>query len=117
MSTSLQMTQADFEAICPKKFSVSWSGGGTFGSCWDNELHPVAGSDPEVLTAHLEFLEQHFPNCTIGAVRAIQSSVVQDSGSEYDYYGGSVTKYSLEITREKIQDVLEEYGILEIIEG
>ena len=117
MSTAVQMTQSEFNALCPSYFSVSWSGGGTYGSCWDNELHPVSGSDPEVLTAHLEFLEQHFPNCTIGAVRAIQSAVVQYSGSEYDHYGGSVTKYSLEITREKIQDVLEEYGILEIIEG
>lgn len=117
MSTAVQMTQSEFNALCPSYFSVSWSGGGTYGSCWDNELHQVSGSDPKVLTEHLEFIEEHFPSCTIGAVRAIQESIVEDSGSEYDYYGGSVTKYSLKITRDKIQDVLEEYGILEIIEG
>lgn len=116
MNSAIRMSQDEFNAICPSQFSVDWSGGGTYGNCYNDQMFSVAGSDPETLTAHLDFLEQYFPNCTVAAVRAIQRATVTDSDIERDYYGGSITRYYVRISREKMQEILEEHGILEIEE-
>ena len=86
---------------------VRWcSGGMTGGNCWDEgddvSYYPVA-ADPEEKFYELdEIFERVCPNITYLQFRKLEALIIQDSETEYEYYGNY---YVYAIKRLKVNDL------------
>lgn len=70
-------------------FNVSWSLGGTRGSCWDEEgPRSVSPSDEPSMHNLTDFLTDYYPQLSHEDYLDIMRSVEEKETSEGDYYGG-----------------------------
>lgn len=91
-----------------KTFHASWSQGGTYGSCWDDELTEVAEEHEPDLEGLNNFLVQYFPDLPSDDYYEIKSCIHYDSSSDSDYYGGCTYTGHKSVGLEDIADVLTE---------
>lgn len=117
-----QMTELEFVEACNRyghswssRFEVSWTTGGTYGNCWNDQLMPVSPSAPEELTSLDDFLTEYFPNITFMQYRNIINAVDTTETREGDYYGGCIYGICKTLSFGNLQDKLERLGLLEII--
>ena len=72
--------------------SDTWSLGGTWRDCWDNQGTVSAEAEPNTFREFDNLLEKICPNISFLQYKSLYSEVVHyDTDSEGDYYGGSVT--------------------------
>jgi adenylate kinase family enzyme len=94
--------------------SDSWSLGGTYGSCWNDEIHHVSPGEP--LTCFREFdelIEKVAPDINFLKYKRLYSeTVTSQTRSEGDYYGGTVTYAYLQCDVNKLYGMLKEYGLI-----
>lgn len=87
-------------------FSVSWSQGGTYGSCWDDEIREVAEEHEPNLDEFDQFIEQYFSDVSVATYKVINSCVDYNSTSESDYYGGCTSTGHKSVNLNSLSDVL-----------
>ena len=76
-------------------FTISWSKGGTSGSCWDEgpeDLQDVYEEDEPSMEQLDKFLEKYFPNLTQEDRYLINNKIESNDTYDGDYYGGSTTQ-------------------------
>ena len=92
---------------------VTWSTGGCWGNCWNDELQQVVGDTPEELDAFDELLEFVKPDLSfIQYKRMAKVLVKSNESSEGDYYGGSSNYMTLSVDFGELHEYLKEKGWL-----
>lgn len=94
--------------------SVSWSGGGSWGNCWDDSIYTSPGEPEPEFTGLDLVLEATAPSLTfLQYKRVLRDAVELRENHEHDYYGGSGnTSYSKIADLRKLYDTLVEMGAL-----
>lgn len=70
-------------------FNVSWSLGGTRGSCWDEDgPHSVSANEEPSMNNLIDFLTDYYPQLSHEHYLDIMRCVEEKETSEGDYYGG-----------------------------
>ena len=113
------MTFEKFARICYRNelpsgdFDVSWSLGGTSGSCWSDELTTISPSNPKELTEFDKLVEFWKPDMSFIQYKALKNAVVTKSTyEEGDWYGGCETYAKISCDFRKLYDYMEERGWL-----
>jgi hypothetical protein len=87
------------------KFNISWSGGGTYGTCWDEDGPTEMSEDDEPEMTELDsFLEKYFSDFDI----SYEIKLKADSHTDYenDWYGGQSSTNRKSISFYQIAEVL-----------
>lgn len=72
--------------------SNTWSLGGSYGTCWDNEQHPISAEQPVDFIQFDNLLEKLCPDITFLKYKILyNSSVKMKEKYNSDYYGGGTT--------------------------
>lgn len=71
-------------------FSISWSKGGTYGSCWDGEEGPseVSGQDEPSIEKLNSFINKHYPEMDSKYYKYILNCMDEGETPDHDWYGG-----------------------------
>ena len=87
------------------KFNISWSGGGTSGSCWDTDgpTELVEEDEPEMLELE-NFVEKYFSDSDILYDLKLKADTHTDY--ENDWYGGQSSTHRKGISFYQIAEVL-----------
>lgn len=86
--------------------SDTWSGGGSWANCWGNSGTISAENTPEFAMFD-DMLTQICPNITFLQYKKLYAETVSTHREEeYDYYGGSETKFNYECDLDKMCDML-----------
>lgn len=85
-------------------FNISWSEGGTYGSCWNDKLTKVASEDEPEMTVLKDFFDKYYPDTQLSF--EIESYVEYDSDSERDYYSGQTYTGRKHISFEQLADAI-----------
>ena len=99
-----------------KGFLVSdtWSGGGTCGSCWDDNLSTISADPIPEFEAFNEMLLKICPSISFLQYKKLyNSSVIVDETKEYDYYGGCETIFKYKCDLKKLYSELLDMGLVE----
>lgn len=74
------------------RIGVSWSMGGTSGSCWDDTIITVSGdTEPNFIEIDL-ILDYYCPDISYVKYKIMHNKLINnDQGREGDYYGGCIT--------------------------
>lgn len=92
--------------------SSSWSGGGSYGNCWNNEMSPVDPDEAPKYFAELlditDSLKTKKPLSIRDYFNIMDKCVITKSKYESDYYGGGVTYYYYELDLADLYDYLLE---------
>lgn len=90
--------------------SMSWTTGGTCGSCWSDELDAVSSEKPNEFTELDNLLLEIAPKLTFLEYKKIQEYCVSmKEYSESDYYGGCVYYAYWSCNLEKLYEKLKEW--------
>ena len=95
-------------------FSKTWSLGGNYGTCYDDEKRPVHAEIEPDDGGELDGIISIFaPQCTFLQYKVICSSIMR-SGETYhsDYYGGSTTDAYRGFNIRDLYDALHEHNML-----
>lgn len=87
-------------------FNISWSKGGTYGSCWDDELRESHPDDEPSMVFLDDFLLKYYPNLTDDQKYSIYSCIEENDTYDSDYYGGSTTQGNKSLSFEALADCL-----------
>lgn len=98
--------------------SESWTTGGTWGSCWNDQLTPISPEPaPTSFYDFDEFLGDIVPDIKFMQYKAIEGRFISsDEDSDSDYYGG--VQYSAYFTADirGVLDYLIEHDIISVDE-
>lgn len=93
--------------------SESWSCGGNYGNCWDDNKYEVSGETPKPNDLLDDVLVVINPNIGFLQYKKIVEYCCEiDDYRENDYYGGSVLYNFHKIDIEKLYNKLDEFGML-----
>lgn len=106
-----------FKPMCSRKEKVmtsdSWSGGGTSGNCWDDELHTIYPEDAPSFKKFDDFIEKICPNITFIQYKKLYNECVSiESYPECDYYGGCETRNYYECNMVKLYEMMQEMKLI-----
>lgn len=73
-------------------FEVSWSLGGTYGTCWDDEIREASEDDEPRMHRLIDFLKKNFFGLNNMEIEKICSHAQYREEGEHDYYGGQTTR-------------------------
>ena len=95
------------------KFKINWSGGGTGGSCWDDEKQIInSESEPEFDVLD-QMLTEFCPNITFLQYKTIYRKIIKTSSyQDGDYYGGSELKFEKSFTLIDLFNTLSEMNLI-----
>lgn len=94
------------ESHMKNAFNISWSKGGTYGSCWSDELTEVYADEEPAMEELDKFLAKYYPNLTENEKNSIYSSVEENDDYDSDYYGGSTVEGKKSISFESLANNL-----------
>lgn len=94
--------------VLSRNFAVSWSGGGTYGSCFTDDLTEVDPDDEPEMKELKEFLLHYCPHLDYKTEDKIFYAIHESTHYDSDYYGGSMSSYSKYISIEEIISIIEE---------
>lgn len=93
--------------------SDDWSGGGTSGNCWDDELHTIYPDDPPAFRKFDEFIEEICPSITFMQYKKLYNECVTTASRACgDYYGGCEIRNYYECDMEKLYEMMEEMKLI-----
>lgn len=93
--------------------SKKWCTGGSYGSCWHNELSPVTPDDQPEFDELDELLNEICPTITFLQYKKIMSNCVElEEYYESDYYGGGCTYKRYVCDIKKLYNMLQEFGYI-----
>ena len=94
--------------------SDTWSLGGTYGNCWDNDLGYVSPDEqPASFTELDELLENLCPQLTFLKYKELyRQCVIIEQKTENDYYGGSVQYAFYKCNIAKFFELLNEWNLI-----
>lgn len=106
----------DIKGISYKRLtSASWSLGGTYGSCWDDHLSPIAPDETPEFTEFDELVEKICPNITFMQYKKLyKNCVTTEKESVSDYYGGTEYRANYVCNLEQLYYDLEEMGLVDV---
>lgn len=87
-------------------FDISWSKGGTYGSCWDDELREASAEDEPDMEELDKFLSKYYPNLTDDQKYSIYCHIREEDTYDGDYYGGSTTQGNKSLSFESLANSL-----------
>ena len=92
--------------------SNTWSLGGTYGSCWDDQLHSISAEpQPASFVEFDNLIEKIDPNIGFLKYKKIYNNCVEISTyRDHDYYGGSTENAQFKCDLKKLYNMLEEYN-------
>ena len=93
--------------------SDSWSGGGTYGNCYDDHKHIVSAEPPRDFDDLDDLIEKMCGDISVFKYKKLRALAATDSNEHYDYYGGHTTSYYWEIKLEDLYDKAKELGVIE----
>ena len=101
-------------------YSESWSEGGTYGNCWDDELHEIAPEPPVEFTDLLEILKELNLDPKKVNIYDLYDEIIEDYNitdietyNESDYYGGSCDYSSYCIDVDNLFEFLYNRGLID----
>lgn len=116
------LSEQEFVAACnehasswDKSFQVSWSTGGTYGSCWSDTLTTASPDAPQELVCLDNFLAEYFPDISFMQYRSIINSVETTETRDGDYYGGCIYGIKKTLSYGDLLAKLETMKLVEII--
>jgi hypothetical protein len=98
-----------------KELSVSWSLGGSYGSCWDDEVSYSEPSESKPFKELSSALELLYPKLLFTEYNQLYKALVKSSKEyEGDYYGGSTSTQYLTCDLQELYDYLTVNNLLDI---
>jgi hypothetical protein len=113
------MTYDEFLTECDSNklstyLEVSWSNGGTSGSCWSDELSSIGAQDPQELEGLDEILEHFVPDISFLEYKILKKGIVTtDNYSEGDWYGGCENYTKISVDTKELYEYFNEKGWLD----
>ena len=100
-----------------KLLSDSWSLGGTFGNCWNDQLTTLSPEPPQPFTEFDELLERICPNLTFLQYKKLERECTEIAEYEdSDYYGGTEYRAYHKCDLRKLYNLLDEMGYINLEE-
>lgn len=87
-------------------FTIEWSGGGTYGSCFSDDLTEIIPEEEPVMANLNKFLEKYYPNLCVEDRLYIENYIIEKYENDCDYYGGSTVSYSKSLSIENLAEAL-----------
>lgn len=93
---------------------ASWCGGGTYGSCWSDELDEVCADEEKSLSAAINMIASNFIGYEDDISNNMFCKVLKTSDSDTDWYGGSTITWHLMLTFDDIVSSIRDAGYVVI---